>query len=337
MLPFEKEYFSRMRSEGFSFYIWGSGGWPVFAWPCSWRPQPLATVWNRLQPFATVRNRSQPSVCGRRGCKVAVPMGKVAKTWLFWRVWSCGHVVLRGRRGTLWHSNMLHDASKIVLCGRGNTFATFSEDVLHFSWQAQHFGHLRWHFASQAQHFGRVVLRVFCKLHCQRCAKWWQGADSMAGVAFCDMSWKSTEASHEPLILTWQILRFMRKLAGKRRFLKLQSVKSGGSLVQHARFELSTCLGLMLWLCGGVPLPIGKAAKLVFFVRFKGCGKRVLRGRQGTSWHCFDVSEDVLMSFCVAGVALCDIPRVWGARLSWGCSCRAYGKSSKNVSFAWQA
>ena len=24
-------------------------------------------------------------------------------------------------------------------CGRRNTFATFSEDVLHFSWQAQHF------------------------------------------------------------------------------------------------------------------------------------------------------------------------------------------------------
>jgi len=29
---------------------------------------------------------------------------------------------------------------KIILCGRRNTFATFSEDVLQFSWQAQHFG-----------------------------------------------------------------------------------------------------------------------------------------------------------------------------------------------------
>ena len=28
------------------------------------------------------------------------------------------------------------------------------------------------HFAWQAQHFGRVVLRVFCESHCQRCAKW---------------------------------------------------------------------------------------------------------------------------------------------------------------------
>ena len=39
--------------------------------------------------------------------------------------------------------------------------ATFSEDVLHFSWQAQHFGDLHRHVAWQAQHFRRVMLRVF--------------------------------------------------------------------------------------------------------------------------------------------------------------------------------
>ena len=27
---------------------------------------------------------------------------------------------------------MFHDVSKIILCGRRSTFATFSEDVLHF-------------------------------------------------------------------------------------------------------------------------------------------------------------------------------------------------------------
>ena len=103
------------------------------------------------------------SVCDRRGLKVAVPIGKVAKTCLFRRVTRCAHVVLRGRRGTSWHSNMFQDVSKVVLCGRRNTFAIFSEDVLHFSWQTQHFGHLRCHFAWQAQHFRRVVLRVFCE------------------------------------------------------------------------------------------------------------------------------------------------------------------------------
>ena len=30
--------------------------------------------------------------------------------------------------------------SNVVLCGRRTSCATFSEDALHFSWQAQHFG-----------------------------------------------------------------------------------------------------------------------------------------------------------------------------------------------------
>ena len=53
---------------------------------------------------------------------------------------------------------MFCNVSKVVLCGRRNTFATFSEDALQFSWQAQHFGRVQRHFAWQAQHFRRVVL-----------------------------------------------------------------------------------------------------------------------------------------------------------------------------------
>jgi len=51
--------------------------------------------------------------------------------------------------------------SKIALCGRRNTLATFSEDALQFSWQAQHFGRVQRQFSWQAQHFRSVVLRVF--------------------------------------------------------------------------------------------------------------------------------------------------------------------------------
>ena len=39
----------------------------------------------------------------------------------------------------------------------------------------------------QAQRFRRGVLRVFCESHCQGCVKWRQGANSVAGVAFCEM------------------------------------------------------------------------------------------------------------------------------------------------------
>ena len=59
---------------------------------------------------------------------------------------------------------MFRNVSKVVLCGRRNTFAMFSEDGSQFSWQAQHFGRAHRHFAWQAQHFRRVVLRVFLRI-----------------------------------------------------------------------------------------------------------------------------------------------------------------------------
>ena len=46
------------------------------------------------------------------------------------------------------------------------------------------------------------------------------------------------------------------KTRGTTSIFQVQSVKSGGILVRNARFELSTCLVLTLWFCGGVPVPI---------------------------------------------------------------------------------
>ena len=50
-------------------------------------------------------------------------------------------------------------SARQALRDRRNAFARFSEDDLHFSWQAQHFGDVHRHFAWQARHFRRVVLR----------------------------------------------------------------------------------------------------------------------------------------------------------------------------------
>ena len=122
-----------------------------------------------------------------------------------------------------WHSEVFCNVSKVVLCGRRNTFATFSEDVLQFSWQAQHFGRVHRHFSWQAQHFRRVVLRVFCKSHWQGCVKWRQGANSVAGVAFCDMCWTLTEASHETSILRLQNLEVPTETRRKTSILKLHA------------------------------------------------------------------------------------------------------------------
>ena len=145
-----------MRSEGFSFYICGPGGWPVFAWPCFWCPQPFATVRNRPQPSATVCNRpSAAVVASKLPC-----LWEKSQKHVFFDGSEDVVISFCGRRGTLWHST------------------------------------------------------------CVRCKT---------------------------------VIR-----------LKLPSM--------------------------------GESQKRVFF----------------------DVSEDVVMSFCAAGVALCEIPRVWGARLSWG-------------------
>ena len=123
-----------------------------------------------VQPFATVCNRPQPFAwgpCGRA-------YNKFCKRGHFWRFQTPRSFVSRRRHGTSWHSDVFCNVSKVVLCGRRNTFATFSEDELQFSWQAQHFGRVRLHFAWQAQHFRGVVLRGFCESHCPGCLKWWQ-------------------------------------------------------------------------------------------------------------------------------------------------------------------
>ena len=134
---------------------------------------------NRSQPSATVRNRS-------RDPRMAVPMGSSAEVVLFG---GCRRVVASFRVAgvALRDIQMFWNVSKVVLRGRRNTFVTLSEAVLQFSWQAQHFGRVHRHFSWQAQHFRRVLLRVFCKSHWQGCVKWRQGANSVAGVAFCVM------------------------------------------------------------------------------------------------------------------------------------------------------
>ena len=169
--------FSRMRSKGsrFTLGVWGLRVCSLDVAVTS------ATVRNRPQPFATVRNRTQPSarlLYGRT-------YGKFCRRGPFWRFQTSRCFVSRGKRGTSSHSDVFCNVSKVVLCGRRNTLATFSEDTLQFSWQAQHFGRVHRHFLSQAQHF--VVLRVFCESHWQGCVKWRQGADSVVGVAFCEM------------------------------------------------------------------------------------------------------------------------------------------------------
>ena len=159
------------------------------------------------------RNRPQPFVRSPYGRAY----GKFCRRGHFWRFPAFRCFVSRGRRGTLWHSDVFCNVSKVALCGRCNTFATFSEDAWQFSWQAQHFGRVHRHFSWQAQHFRRVLSRAFCKSHWQGCVKWRQVANSVAGVAFCDVLKIDGSLARN---IDFEVTRFnlLRKLVGTRRF-----------------------------------------------------------------------------------------------------------------------
>ena len=83
-------------------------------------------------------------------------------------------------------------------CGRRNTFATFSEDVLQFSWQAQHLGRVHRHFEGQAKHFRRVVLRVFANRNGRAASSGdkvqipWQAWHFVR----CDENWRKPHTKH---------------------------------------------------------------------------------------------------------------------------------------------
>ena len=102
--------FSRMRSKGSRFTL---GVWGLRV--CS-----LDVAFTS----ATVRKRSQPSAWG----PYLVSSAEGVIFGGFTCQWRC--FLSRDRRGTLWHSDVFCSASKVVLCGRRNIFATFSEDAM---------------------------------------------------------------------------------------------------------------------------------------------------------------------------------------------------------------
>ena len=182
MFPIEGT-FSRMRSKGFRFTlgVWGLRVCSLdvaFAsatvrartiWPCLWE---VLQRWSFLE---------------------VSDVSLLRFAWQAWHFVTFRRVLERVESRFVWQVQYFRDVFTRCLA---------------FFVAAQHFGRVHRHFSWQAQHFRRVVLRVFCKSHWQGCVKWRQGADSVAGVAFCAMCWKLTEASHETSILRLQIFRF---------------------------------------------------------------------------------------------------------------------------------
>ena len=182
----DHQFFSRMRSKGSRFTL---------------------GVWGLSCVRQTLPNRPQPFPRGRYGRAY----GKFCNTEHFSSFSASRRFVSRGRHGSLWHYNMLHDVSKIVFRGHTQYFCNVAFFVAGTApWRPP----MSFCMGGAALSTCRVALFLRIALSALH-EVWWQGANSPAGVAFCDMWWKSTEPSYETSILRY---RSKRKLVGKHRF-----------------------------------------------------------------------------------------------------------------------
>ena len=180
-------------------------------------------------------------------------------------------VILRGRRSTLDVLCWVFFANRI---GR----AALSGDKVQIPWQA-------WHFVR------------------------------------CTENWRKPRTKHR----FWgsKCVEVPTKTRRKTSILRLQSVKIGGSLARIARFGAPTCLVSCHWFYGGFAVSMGEAAKHVPSACFKVWKLEEVSHEMlvlvlprvsfrvsnfPVASQCLWGKLQVVMSFCVAGVALCDIP-----------------------------
>ena len=260
--------------------LWGSGGWGSVR----------STFRLRPQPFVTVRNRPLD-------CYMAVPMVSSAEGGFSRFQTSRALLRSRGRRSTSWHSDV---ESRFVwqvqyFCDVfGRCVAVFVA--------AKHFRRVHRHFASQAQHFRRVELRAFanrigrdalatrCGFRGRRakCQNW---RKSRTKCSFC--------CSHVSRLESLVFLRVSKQ------FVMLLCVAGRGTLWHSNLFDnvskvsnLAEVSHEML-----VLLRPRVSSRVSGFPVASLC----LWGKlQNISFS--KVSKQVVMSFCVAGMALCDIP-----------------------------
>ena len=209
--------FSRMRSEGFPFIVWGSGGWTLVrlesrrvivgsssAIPC---------LWGKLQNLSFLKVSTQ---------------------------------VLRGRRGTLWHSNLFDNVSSVSKL----------EDVSH-----EMLVLLRPRVSSWVSGFLDTSLCLWGKL--QNISFW-----GFPRRLSCRFAWQA-----------WHFVTFQPVWSCA------ESVKIGRSLARNDRFAAPTFLVSSLWFSRHVAVFIGEAAKPLLLESFQAGCHVVSRGRRGTLWQ----------------------------------------------------
>ena len=262
--------FSRMlsKSSRFTLGVWGLRVCSLDA--LLLRSQPFATVRNRSQPSATVRNRSQPSarlLYGRAFCRTEVLFGGFKHLVDSFRV---AGVALRDIRMCF------------VTCRKSFCDCVAGAILL------RRFPKMRCSFRGRRCTLDVSIVMLRGRRSIGRVASSGDKADSVAGVAFCEMCWVLRIDGSLARNIDFEVanLEIPKKTRRKTLILRLQSVKIGGSLARNARFAAPTCLVSSLWFSCGLAVSMGEAAKPLLFDGFFQAGCHVvLCGRRGTLSH----------------------------------------------------
>ena len=215
-------------------------------------------------------------------------LGEVAKPILFHGVKASCNVLLRGRRGTSWHSHVSANVLKILLYGRHNTFASFSEDELQFRGRLQHFETSI--VISRGRH---STLDVSCRV-CFR-------------IAFSGLRQAATRCKvRGGRGLLWDVLKIDGSLARNISFQVASSGVHQKTRRKNVDFE-GTCRN-KVWKLEEVSHEMLVLMLQRVWSRVSGflLASPCLWGKL-QNLSCFTVSKRVVMCFCVAGVALRDI------------------------------
>ena len=121
--------------------------------------------------------------------------GKFCKRGHFWSFPALRSFMLRGRRGTLWRSDVFRHASNNCFVWHVQHFCYVFRRCAVFSMAGAALWRPLMSFCMAGTTLSMCRVACFCESHCQCCAKWRQGANSVAGVAFCERWWKIMEAS----------------------------------------------------------------------------------------------------------------------------------------------
>ena len=171
-----------------------------------------------------------------------------------------------------------------MLCGRRKTFATFSEDALQFSWQARHLD-----VSILILHVRRNTLDASCCVFLRiALAGLSQVATRCRFRGRCGILWdvlKIDGSLARNIDFEVANLEAPMKLAGKRRFWSYKVWKLRNSRTKGSFWSSH----------------VSRLDSLVFLWR-----RRVYGEAANLSFS--KVSKQVVMSFCMAGMALCDIP-----------------------------